>query len=119
MNFNCPNTNCQNRTNVIKDGSFYRKNDSRIIQRFRCKNCGKRFSSETYKLEYRQKKRRVNYPLMKLLCSGVSMSRAAIILNINPKTVDRKLKYLAKKARVKNSRYLKNREKVNHLIFDI
>ena len=118
MNYNCPNLSCQNRDNVIKDGSFYRKNDSRTIQRFRCKPCGKRFSSETLKLEYRQKKRRVNYPLMKLLCSGISMRRAAILLNINPKTVDRKLRYLARKAKIKNNSYLKKCKKATHVVFD-
>ena len=118
MNYNCPHKSCQNHSKTIKDGSFFRKSDSRIIQRFKCKSCGRRFSSETNKLEYYQKKRRVNYPLLKLLCSGVSARRSAIILNINPKTVDRKLKYLAKKARGKTAKYLKKSSKAKHIIFD-
>lgn len=118
MKLNCPNPKCPNQTFVIKDGFFFRKNDSRIIQRFRCKTCGQRFSSETYKLEYCQKKRRVNYPLLKLLCSGVSMRRSAVILNINRKTVERKLRYLAQKSRVRTDRHLKSREKATRVIFD-
>ena len=118
MNYNCPNPLCQNKNHTIKDGFFYRKNDSRIIQRFKCKNCCKRFSSETLKLEYRQKKRRVNYPLLKLLCSGVSIRRSARLLNINPKTVDKKLQYLAIKARAKNKKRLKSLKKATHVVFD-
>ena len=46
------------------------------------------------------------------------MRRSAKILNINHKTVDRKLKYLAKKARVKNRRHLNNTKASTHVVFD-
>ncbi len=101
MNPGCPNLKCihyQNSTFVIKDGSYFRHDDSRSIHRFKCKACGKRFSSSTSTLEWRHKKRRVNFPLFKLLASGVSMRRAAILLNVHRVTVERKFVYLAKKA---------------------
>lgn len=123
MNSNCPNPHCtsyQFSTSVIKDGSFKRKDDSRIIQRFKCKNCQKRFSASTSKLEYRQKKRRVNYKLYKLLASGISLRRAAILLGIHRETARLKLKYLGDKSRLKNKRFLDKltKSKVSHLQFD-
>lgn len=56
MKMNCPNKSCFNPNDYIKDGSFKRAWDSRLIQRFRCKSCRIRFSSATHKLEHYQKK---------------------------------------------------------------
>lgn len=114
MNYNCPNSNCsfyKSHTFVIKDGFYFRKNDSRKIQRFRCKSCLTRFCSETHKLEYRQKKRRVNYPLFKLLSSGVSLRRSAILLGINKNTAQKKLNYLGKKYKAKNKTLMRSFQK--------
>ncbi len=99
MNRLCPNPKCAFPENSIRDGSFRRKEDSKIIQRFRCKSCRTRFSHATFSDAYRQKKRRVNYRLLKLLASGVSMRRAAFILDVHRKTVERKLPFLAGRCR--------------------
>ncbi len=105
----CPNSYCkyyQKTDQVQRDGSFFRANDSRVVQRYRCKCCGKRFSKSTNTLEYNQKKRRVNHLLMMLLCSGNSIRRCAMILDINKNTVLNKIVYLAKKARLENHDFL-------------
>ena len=101
MKINCPN--CHS-LNFIKDGSYRRSNDSKTILRYKCKDCSKRFSSATFKLEYRQKKRRINPILFKLMVSGVSQRRAALILGVHRVTVARKFRYLAKKSRLKNQK---------------
>jgi len=98
----CPSLNCAAPETVIRDGYFRRKDDSKMIQRFRCRGCGRRFSSATLSENYRQKRRRINSPLLKLLASGNSLKRSAFLLNVNPKTVARKLPLLAKRCRVKN-----------------
>lgn len=105
---------------VKKDGVYFRKCDSRKIQRFKCKVCGKRFSRSTNTLEYRQKKRRVNYILYKLICSGNSMRRCSKILGINYKTVARKVDYLAEKCRKRQNNFLLNLRisKVENMQFD-
>lgn len=123
MKYGCPNNTCRfykKKNFIVKDGSYFRQNDSRIITRYQCKNCGKRFSNSTYSLAYRQKKRRVNYKLFHLLVSGISMRRAAKILNIHKTTVKRKLIYLAKKAKVEHEVFLKmlQQKKVKSMQFD-
>jgi transposase-like protein len=119
----CPNPSCtfyQKNDFVRKDGSYFRKDDSRFILRFRCNSCGKRFSSASETLEFRQKKRRINQTLFKLLSSGISLRRSALILSVHPKTVERKLKYLAQKARLSHSEFLfrLRSSPVTHLQFD-
>jgi hypothetical protein len=82
-----------------KIGFFDRKSDSRKIQRYECKRCRKRFSKATFDPCFGQKRRRLNYPLFRLLCSGVSQRRAAILLNTTRNTVHRKFRFLAIQAR--------------------
>ena len=107
----CPNQNCPfylSKDSINKDGSYKRAHDSRTIQRYRCRHCLKKFSHATFEFEYRQKKRRINYSVYKLLCSSVSQRRVAKILGVNKKTIERRLPYLGEKYRFLN---LKNLEK--------
>lgn len=115
----CPNHNCAALNSISKDGVYRRQDDSKIIQRYRCNKCSKRFSSATFTLTYRQKKRRINSHVFKLLSSGVSIRRSAVILNVHQRTVARKLTFLAKRSRILNSKLLKNFSKnIHNIQFD-
>ena len=125
MKLECPNncsTKCSSsmRPHFRKDGFYFRKSDSRKIQRYCCLLCGKNFSKATFSPCYRQKKRRVNDILFKLLSSGVSMRRAAILLNIHRNTVKKKMDFLAEKAEIKHHQFLLKLENqpVEHLQID-
>lgn len=107
----CPQTTCPyfgTKVFVIKNGYFYRQCESRKIARFRCKHCKKSFSHATGTLEFGQRKRRINSKLRDLLSSSISMRRAAFLLGVSRTTVDRKLIYLAKKARLSQSKFLES-----------
>lgn len=104
MKYSCPK--CQSTSGkmhshpkIIKFGHFYRRSDSKLIRRFRCLNCLKTFSTATYHSCYRQNKRHKNNFVRKLLCSGISQRRAARVLNLNRKTIVRKLNFLAELAK--------------------
>ena len=106
MKRNCPNFKCALPDFIIRDGIYRRKDDSKIIQRFRCKTCGVRFSSATFSDAYRQKKRRINLKTLELLASNVSIRRAAVLLRVDKKTIARRLPFLAKRCRRKNQKRL-------------
>ena len=119
----CPNNSCSHyKSNqfVIFDGYFKRCDDGQVIRRFKCKSCLKRFSHATVSLEYKQKKRSKNLILANFLSSGVSMRRCALNLKINRKTVERKLKFLAMKARLTQKAFLESlkSQKLQNLQFD-
>ena len=123
MNLGCPNSTCpffKKSTSVHKSGSYFRKNDARKIQRYQCNHCKKKFSKSTFELECGQKKRRVNIPLLKLYSSGVSIRRSALILGVHPITVARKIRYLAKKAKLENEKLLAElkKHKIQEVQFD-
>jgi hypothetical protein len=63
-----------------------------------------------------QKKRRVNLPLLRFLASGMSQRRAAILLNVHRRTVERKFPQLAQKSRRLNQKYI---EKLRGRIFNM
>jgi len=105
----CQNSKCSffNHSQYVrKDGFYFRRDDSQRVQRFYCSKCKKSFSSSTSTLEYKQKKRRVNNVLRKLLCAKVSIRRCAIILDINKNTVLRKIIYLSKKSQQQHQTFL-------------
>src|SRR3954462_5512229 len=85
---------------IIRFGLYYRKSDSRWIQRFRCLGCKKAFSSATFDPCYKQLKRHKNEKLRRLLSSGVSMRRAARLLHLTRTTVARKLNFLGEQAKL-------------------
>ena len=105
---------------IVRNGSFFRKSDSKRVSRYYCRICRKHFSRASFQVCFGQKKRRVNTPLQKLLVSGVSQRRAAILLKIDSKTVARKLKFLADQARLKHEDWLKQFElnPINSIQFD-
>jgi transposase-like protein len=119
MNRQCPNPNCAFPKNVIRDGTFRRKEDSKIIQRFRCKSCGLRCSHATFSEDYRQKKRRINSMIFKMYASGISLRRAAIILGVHKNTVIKKMPAIAERSRRKNEVLLmKLKGKVHNIQID-
>ena len=120
MRVNCPYL-CTNipkhlQQSCFKIGHYFRKSDSRRIQRWKCPHCQKSFSSAIFNSCYRQKKRRLNHKIYILLCSGNSIRRIAFLLNTHRITVSRKLQFLAQQARVEHTELLLNLSKKNKKI---
>lgn len=105
MQTKCPY--CQvdkNKTDIKKKirraGRFWRKSDGRWISRFRCLACEKSFSRASLSRKCWQKKRHMNESVRRILCAGVSMRESARVLNLNRKTIARKLLFLAEEAQI-------------------
>ena len=112
------NCGCSSKTSrAVRNGVFFRKSDSRTIERFRCSKCRKSFSRATLNRCFNQNKRKVNLPLMRHLCSGVSMRRCAKLLGIHRTTVARKKKWLAEQCRLSQKKHLGQFD-LTHLQFD-
>lgn len=93
---------------TIKKGYFKTSaNNYQPIPRYLCKKCGKWFSASTFKATCWQKKPWINKLLFHELCSGVTMSRAAKILEVNQKTVNRRFFWLARQAKTAHTAYLR------------
>jgi transposase-like protein len=120
---NCPYEDCPGRKEgallgpqsghrVRKKGYYRRSSDSQWVARFKCLQCLRSFSSARFSPCFNQKRRRLNEPIRKLLCSGVSQRSTARLLRTNLKTVARKLDFLRAQAEASHQKWLESlREK--------
>jgi transposase-like protein len=117
MSPRCPNLKCTSPM-PRKNGTYFRPSDSKSIQRWVCKCCQRQFSDATFQAPYLQNKRRVNPEVARLLSSGVSQRRIALLLRITRVTVARKLAFLAKRAEQRHEEELATLPKVKEVQFD-
>jgi transposase-like protein len=103
---------------VVKSGRYYRQSDRKSVQRYSCRVCKNSFSSSTFGYSYYQKKRHLNTALVKLLSGGVSLRESAQILNLNRKTVSRKLRILGFLSHQKLKVFNKSQPKCVSIEFD-
>ena len=88
----CPNPRClSQRAGVAfsfrRNGTFERESDKLRVQRFRCNVCQLGFSDQTFRADYRLKKRSLGVQLAPLLVSKVTHRQAARLLGVDRKTV--------------------------------
>ena len=112
LNYFCPNKDCKNNDNppedwYIKKGYYRTGHNRQPVPRYQCKCCKTKFSSRTFKDDYRHHKPAFNLEVFNLLCSGVSQRRTAIVLKINRNTVIRKFQWLAFKSRCIHEDFIK------------
>ena len=92
--------------NIVRDGHYHRADDSKFIQRFQCKDCGKKFSAATHKPTYRQKRRRINSTVRFCFASNMCPRDIAEMVGVNVKTVRTRLVWQAKLSRARNKTQL-------------
>ena len=110
----CPT--CQSR--ATKRGSYVRESDKKSVQRYYCSVCSKGFSDQTFRIDYRHRKRRCNQVIFRLLCSGLSQRRCALILGVKPEAIARRVKRFGMVAERNLSIYRQTREKVKTVLID-
>lgn len=88
------------------------------VQRYRCKLCGKIYSDSTDDPQKLKRKSKLLSAIFQTLVSGVSQRRAAIILNINRKTLVRKFRWLGDESLTELKRQNLNRKRVDVVEFD-
>lgn len=90
-------------------GTYLRSVDGRSVRRFRCCICGKRFSEQTFRGDYRHKKPHLNEALYQLLVGKMTQRQSARTLGCNRKAVDRRIPLLGMIARAVHERLAPDR----------
>ncbi len=113
MKIKCPRPQCVRASNpsptfnpIVRSGSYFRRSDSRRLPRYLCRLCKRTFSGATSSRLRYQKKRRINQDVYWLYDSGLSQRRLARYLGVNPKTIVRKIRFLALVEGEKQKRFL-------------
>ena len=97
----CPYVACE-RHHEPQPGFFVRRGTykpacrRRPLQRYRCKQCRRSFSRQTFRHDYRDKAPSANGKLFRLLTSGVGLRQAARTLDLDVRTVQMKLVKMAR-----------------------
>jgi len=104
----CPNPLCPSRSSgqftYQCRGSFRRALDQRLVQRYRCGACGKFFSDQSFRLDYRLKRPRLTEPAFWMFASKVTHRQTARLLRCARGTVRHRLELLGAHCRTFHAR---------------
>ncbi len=105
----CPNKKCKFHMlsegwAYAKKGYFKTKWNAQPVPRYRCGECGKYFSSHTFRESYGQKKPYLNQEVFKWYASGTTLRRMAIVMGVSRVTITRKFLFMAELARKEHAR---------------
>jgi transposase-like protein len=93
----CPNPGCE-QANSARRGGFFRHGHYRTqvhgrrIPRFLCRSCRRTMSSQTFDETYRLRMPELEQAILDEISRGSSLRRVAEVLQINRKTVSRRLR---------------------------
>ena len=93
-----------------KKGWLKNKKEPKPIRQYQCKVCKTRFSVNSLKDTFLQKKPQLNDMIMNLYCEGNTLRGIARILKVNYQTVVKKWRFMAEKARIRHEVALKQGE---------
>ena len=79
----------------LRKGSYHPRCRNHPVPRFRCRSCGRSFSRQSFRADYRQKKPHLNAPFLHLMVSCVGLRQAARCLRVARRTVERRFVWLA------------------------
>lgn len=97
----CPYKECD-RSKVARfqsRGSYRRQSDGELVPRYQCMNCGRRFSRQTFRLDYRLKRRDLVIPVFNMLNSKVTLRQMSSIFKANLKTIAHRVRLLGRQGK--------------------
>jgi len=83
----------------LRRGTYSPKCRAHPVPRFRCKTCGRGFSRQTFRADYRDHKPHLNARVVELLCSGIGLRQAARVVGLTRRNLEEKARKLARHAR--------------------
>lgn len=100
----CPNRFCSQ--HLAPTPRFYRRRGSyhplcrsQPVPRFRCNTCGRGFSRQTFRADYRDHRPDLNAELFHLLASGIGLRQSARVLHISNRCLELKARKLGRHLR--------------------
>ena len=99
----CPNIDCERHTEprprfFLRHGYYQARCRVEPVLRFRCRDCRRTFSSQTFRQDYRDRRPEVNERLFENLVSGIGYRQSARLLKLGVGAVQWKARKLARYA---------------------
>jgi transposase-like protein len=104
MNFvppRCPNLECSQHREpaglfFVRVGHYRAQCRAELVPRFRCRSCGRYFSRQTFRFDYRDQRPECNESLLRYLCCGSGLRQAGRTLELDVHSVIDKLQKLGR-----------------------
>lgn len=74
----------------VRFGFYKPKCRAHAVPRFRCRECGRTFSRQTFRADYRDHKPYLNAKLLELLCHGLGLRQSARIVKLSRRCTELK-----------------------------
>lgn len=101
----CPNRDCSahaierhpelHTVFFVRKGFYHPKCRAHPVPRFRCRLCGRGFSRQTFRQDYRDHKPHLNARLFELLAHGLGLRQSAMILKLSRRCTEMKARKLS------------------------
>lgn len=94
----CPAHSIEHRNSTrfyTRNGHYRPKCRSHPVPRFKCRECGRGFSRQTFRQDYRDHKPHLNARLLELLAHGLGLRQSATILKLSRRCVEIKARKLS------------------------
>lgn len=100
----CPNRSCSQHHEprprfYRRKGSYQPKCRPKSVPRFQCKDCGRGFSRQTFRMDYRDHRPHLNAQLFRLLASGVGLRQASRLLRLSLSSTQLKFRKISRHLR--------------------
>ena len=100
----CPNRRCCQHLDpapkfYVRKGFYRPLCRAHPVPRFRCKTCGKGFSRQTFRCDYRDHRPSLNATLFRLLASGIGLRQSARFLGLSRHCTELKARKIARHLR--------------------
>jgi transposase-like protein len=100
----CPNADCiahsiercRHTRFFVRHGYYRPRCRPRPVPRFRCRNCRRTFSRQTFRQDYRDHKPHLNAKLLELLAHGLGLRQSAMILKLSRRCAEMKARKLSR-----------------------
>ena len=99
----CPYRRCPRHADpgprfFIRRGSYVARCRPRPIPRFRCRTCGRTFSRQTFRADFRDRKPHLNTRVIESLCSGVGFRQTARVIGMTRNNLEAKARKISRNA---------------------
>ena len=119
----CPNSDCAMHRSptarfVNRCGTYRPQCRAHVVHRFRCRHCGKTFSRQTFRADYRDHKPDRNARVVELLCSGIGLRQTARVVGMTARNTAMKFRKIARHCRHLNANLQQDLPPGSSLQFD-
>lgn len=90
-----------------RHGFYYPLCRSQGVPRFRCSSCGRTFSRQTFRMDYRDHRPDLNLMVFLLLCSGLGLRQTARLVGMTENNTVRKFRKIGRHCRLLNANLMR------------